>query len=83
MRIGDRRGRQLRHRRARDLWLHHPGCGPADATHGPGEPGLGLDERRGRDAAAGGAANAGASKSCGGVGLSAGLVGGRRALDGH
>jgi hypothetical protein len=72
------------HRWPRDLGLHHARGRTADSPYGPSKPRSGLEHRAGGQPAPGGAADSRSGKRsshCGGLG--AGLVGRRRALDGH
>lgn len=80
-RRSNNRRRRVRHRRPGDLWLHHPWRGPADSPDRPGKPRLGLDEGRGRHASPRGPAHTWPGRD--GALFGAGVVGGRRALDGH
>jgi hypothetical protein len=77
-------GRQVGHRRPRDLGLHHAGGGSTDAAHRASEPRSRLEQRAGGHTASSGAADAGAGEcSARRRSLGARFVGRRRALDGH
>jgi hypothetical protein len=77
-------GRQVGHRRPRDLGLHHAGGGSTHAAHRASEPRSCLEQRAGGHTASSGAADAGAGEcSARRRSLGARFVGRRRALDGH
>jgi hypothetical protein len=84
LRIRHRLGRQVGHRRPRDLGLHHAGGGSTNPTYRTSEPRSCLEQRAGGHTAPSGAADARAGEgSARRRGLGAGLVGRWWALDGH